>query len=141
MCTYKSPALFASRFGRRPNLRAGEDPTRGLFDRFDVGGYLDYQGEKFPGRFDASAYLVITRAMEAYDLTDDDLRRVRARTWMVGIGHDWLFPPEEVLGLAERLCAAGVEASYEELDTTHGHDGFLADTHLMGPVIERALAG
>jgi homoserine O-acetyltransferase len=138
MCSYKSSALFAQRFGRQPN-RTGEQPWQSYTDRFDVGGYLDHQGQSFLGRFDAASYLAITRAMETYDATDEDLARVKARTWLVGIGHDWLFPPEEVRHLAERLCRVGVHATYEELETVHGHDGFLADTHLMGPVIQRAL--
>ncbi|MGL4554498.1 MAG: homoserine O-acetyltransferase MetX [Gemmataceae bacterium] len=139
MCSYKSAALFAERFGRQPNRRTDEDPRRGLLARFDIGGYLDYQGERFLGRFDAASYLYITRAMETYDPSDEELSRVTARCRLIGIGHDWLFPPEDVRDLARRLASVGVEATYEELDTIHGHDGFLADTHLMGPVIARAL--
>ena len=41
------------RFGRNPN-RNGEDPFRSLHDRFDIGGYLDHQGEKFHARTSAS---------------------------------------------------------------------------------------
>lgn len=139
MCSYKSAALFTERFGRHPNRRTAEDPRRALLDRFDVGGYLDHQGERFLGRFDAASYLYITRAMELYDPTDDELRLVTARCRFVGVGHDWLFPPEDVRDLARRLASLGVEATYEELDTIHGHDGFLADTHLMAPVLARAL--
>jgi homoserine O-acetyltransferase len=139
MCSYKSAALFAQRFGRHPNRRTPEQPHTRHDHRFDVGGYLDHQGKVFLGRFDAGSYLVITRAMETYDISDDELARMRARTWLVGIGHDWLFPPEDVRALAERMCRLEVQASYEELETHHGHDGFLADTHLMGPVIQRAL--
>ena len=139
MCSYKSAALFADRFGRHPNRRTGEDPRRSLTARFDVGGYLDHQGQRFLDRFDAASYLHITRAMETYDPADEELRPIQARCTLVGIGHDWLFPPEDVRALAERLSRLGHAATYEELDTHHGHDGFLADTHLMAPVLERAL--
>ncbi|MBY0227981.1 MAG: homoserine O-acetyltransferase, partial [Gemmataceae bacterium] len=138
MCSYKSAALFAQRFGRQPN-RTGEEPWRHHAHRFDVGGYLDHQGKAFLGRFDAGSYLAINRAMECFDITDEQLARVTARTTLVGIGHDWLFPPEDVRLLADRMRRVGVEAVYEELETHHGHDGFLADTHLMGPVVQRAL--
>ncbi len=139
MCSYKSAALFAQRFGRHPNRRTVERPWQSYDHRFDVGGYLDHQGKTFLGRFDAGSYLAITRAMETYDISDEELARVRARTWLVGIGHDWLFPPSDVCELAERMRRLGVEATYDELETHHGHDGFLADTHLMGPVIAKAL--
>jgi homoserine O-acetyltransferase len=139
MCSYKSAALFRERFGRHPNRRTAEDPRRALLDRFDVGGYLDHQGQVFLGRFDATSYLYISRAMETYDPTDDDLRRITAKCELIGIGHDWLFPPEDVRELARRLSSLGVAVRYDELDTTHGHDGFLADTHLMAPALTRVL--
>ncbi|HEX4948906.1 MAG TPA: alpha/beta fold hydrolase, partial [Blastocatellia bacterium] len=50
MISYKSAELFAKRYGRKPN-RNGEDPHRSLDGRYDVGGYLDYQGEIFTRRF------------------------------------------------------------------------------------------
>src|ERR1019366_935265 len=50
MCSYKSPKLFDERYARNPN-RNGEDPLRGIDERYDVAGYLDHQGEKFVSRF------------------------------------------------------------------------------------------
>jgi homoserine O-acetyltransferase len=86
MCSYKSAPLFEARFGRHPNRRTAEDPRRGLCDRYDIGGYLDHQGERFLGRFDASSYVHITRAMENYDPSDEELRAITARCTLVGIG-------------------------------------------------------
>jgi hypothetical protein len=67
MVTYKSAALFDARFGRRPD-RAGADLAQDPRARFDVEGYLEYQGRKFVARMDANAYLTLTRAMDLYDL-------------------------------------------------------------------------
>ena len=36
--------------------------------RYDVAGYLDYQGEKFVQRFDANSYLVISKTMDTFEL-------------------------------------------------------------------------
>ena len=73
MISYKSAPLFDERFGRNPN-RSGEDPWAadgkcgGLTGgRFDIAGYLDYQGRRFIERFDANAYLAILRAMDTWD--------------------------------------------------------------------------
>ncbi len=136
-CTYKSDDLFRERYGRRPN-RSGEDPTRDHAHRYDVAGYLDLQGSRFIDRFDANSYLVISRAQDTFDLPDD-LRMVQARTLLIGITRDWLFPPEDVGGLVERMRAAGVNASYAEIATNHGHDGFLAHPELLGPLLRAAL--
>jgi homoserine O-acetyltransferase len=145
MCSYKSAALFDERFARRPD-RAGEDPVRSLRERFDVAGYLDHQGRTFTRRFDANSYLILSKAMDTFDLARGyaseaaALRRVGARVLLVGITSDWLFPAEDVRALARRMSAAGVECRYEELASSHGHDGFLADAGLLAPLMSEALS-
>src|SRR3954466_6373744 len=57
--TYMSDESMREKFGRR--LRSS--------DEFEVESYLKYRGYKFVDRFDANSYLYITRAMDAYDLT------------------------------------------------------------------------
>jgi homoserine O-acetyltransferase len=136
-CTYKSDDLFRERYGRRPN-RAGEDPTKDHAHRYDVAGYLDLQGQRFIDRFDANSYLVISRAQDTFDLPED-LSMVQARTLLVGITRDWLFPPEDVRALAERMQVVGVNASYAEIVTNHGHDGFLAHPELLGPLLAEVI--
>ncbi len=152
MCSYKSAELFGERYARKPN-RNGEDPLRSLHERFDVAGYLDYQGEKFVQRFDANSYLAITKLMDTFDLArgyaseEDALRRIRAHVSLIGISSDWLFPPEDVRALAGRIQSAGVECDYTEFESAHGHDGFLADMEAIASVVNgrvdarRSLAG
>lgn len=145
MCSYKSAGLFDERFGRNPD-RAGEDPARSLGERFDVAGYLDHQGRSFTGRFDANSYLILSKAMDTFDLARGyaseaaALSRISARVLLVGITSDWLFPEGEVRALARRMSAAGVACSYKELTSSHGHDGFLADADLLAPLLSEALS-
>jgi homoserine O-acetyltransferase len=139
MLSYKSAPLFEERFGRKPN-RNGEDPW-GLDDlgggliggRFDIAGYLDYQGEQFVHRFDANSYLSILRTMDIWDPLHrctspaEVFSRIRARLSFVGISSDWLFPPEMVREFAYSIRSAGVHADYREMTSDHGHDAFLAE--------------
>jgi len=140
MISYKSAELFDERYARKPN-RNGEDPLSSVDGRYDVAGYLDYQGEKFVVRFDANSYIVITKAMDAFDLgrgyasEAEALKRIRAHVSMVGISSDWLFPANDVRGLAERIEAAGVPCDYTEFETSHGHDGFLAEMDAIATVV------
>jgi homoserine O-acetyltransferase/O-succinyltransferase len=140
MCTYKAEDLFSIRFHRRPN-RAGDDPWQSLSGRFDVAGYLDYQGESFTRRFDANAYIALTKAMDLFDVAypgeseREKLERVCARLLLVGITSDWLFPPAYVRQLADQVKEAGVEVQYTEFSSDHGHDAFLADADRLGPLI------
>jgi homoserine O-acetyltransferase len=139
MLSYKSPALFEERFGRSPN-RNGEDPWAlegdggGLTGgRFDVAGFLDYQGDRFLERFDANAYLAILRTMDTWDpargyrTATEAFGRIQAHLTFIGISSDGLFPAREVRALAEAVKAAGVRAEYREMVTDHGHDAFLAE--------------
>ena len=140
MCSYKSAELFGERYARKPN-RNGEDPLRSLHERFDVAGYLDYQGDKFVERFDANSYLAITKLMDTFDLArgyaseEIALKRIRAHVSLIGISSDWLFPPEDVRTLAERIQAAGADCNYTEFESSHGHDGFLADVDAIASVV------
>lgn len=145
MCSYKSAELFDARFARRSD-RSREDPHSSLAGRFDVAGYLDYQGCNFTRRFDANSYLIISKAMDTFDLAQEGydceeaaFRRISARLLLVGISSDWLFPARDVRALAERARAAGAPASYAELQSLHGHDGFLADVELLAPIIRAHL--
>ncbi len=145
MCTYKSAGLFEERHSRRPNR--GEDPYHALASRFDVAGYLDHQGEKMVARFDANSYLVISKAMDTFDpvrgYASDEAAfgRIRAHATLVGISSDWLFPSADVWSLAQRIRNAGAHCDYAEIETAHGHDGFLADAHLLEPILRKALNG
>jgi len=138
MCTYKSAQLFDERYGRAPN-RNGEKPTEKLSHRYNVSGYLDYQGEIFIRRFDANSYLIISKAMDNFDLGCEDLQRIKAKVLMVGISSDWLFPAADVFALTRRMQDAGVNAQYLELESEHGHDAFLANADLLVPLVKQFL--
>lgn len=139
MLSYKSAGLFDERFARQPN-RNGEDPWSldhqggGLIGgRFDIAGYLDYQGERFIDRFDANSYLAILRTMDTWDPSHghaspaEVFGAIRAQLTFVGISTDWLFPPQDVRRFAAEIRAAGVQAGYREMISSHGHDAFLAE--------------
>lgn len=139
-CTYKSTELFDERYGRRAN-RAGPSPLTNLAGRFDVAGYLDYQGSRFLQRFDANSYLSITRTMDNYDpaLTygseQEAYGRIRAKIGLVGISSDWLFPAKDVRAMAGAMQRAGADCEYREQTSAHGHDAFLAEW----PALEKIL--
>jgi homoserine O-acetyltransferase len=139
MISYKSAELFDERFSRNPN-RNGENPWSlddqggGLVGgRFDIAGYLDYQGDRFNERFDANSYLAIMRTMDTWDPLNghasprEAFGGIRAHLILVGISSDWLFPPSSVREFAEKIKSAGVDAQYREMPSAHGHDAFLAE--------------
>ncbi len=140
MLTYKSEALMAERFERRFD-RKGGDPTVDPEGKFDVEGYLDYQGAIFSKRMDTNAYLALTRAMDLFDARERRLSDAHPAFTLVGISSDWLFLPEYVRATAERFAREGADSVYLELASNHGHDAFLAEPeHLTALVAPRLAA-
>jgi homoserine O-acetyltransferase/O-succinyltransferase len=140
MITYQSEEAMEMRFGRRLAAYKGIPAPSGVGDlgeRFDIEGYLYYQGVSLVKRFDANSYLYLSRAMDLYDVSEgyvsleDTLRRVRSKALFIGIRSDFLFPAARVRELAEQVRAVGGDASYVELDSPHGHDAFLKEWQQM----------
>ncbi|MBV8370873.1 MAG: homoserine O-acetyltransferase, partial [Candidatus Eremiobacteraeota bacterium] len=132
--TYKSEDLFERRYANRAD-RAGGDPTRTLDARFDVEGYLAHQGDVFVKRFDANSYLVLTRAMDLFDLRGHERPAGRTRLTFVGIEGDQLYSPQFVWSCAARWAEAGWDSSYRHLPSDHGHDGFLAHPESLAALL------
>jgi homoserine O-acetyltransferase/O-succinyltransferase len=140
MITYQSEESMEMRFARREARRVDIASPGGYGDlgkRFDVEGYLYYQGNALVQRFDANSYLYISRAMDLYDVSEGHasleaaLRRVRSKALFIGIRSDFLFPAARVRWLAEQVSAVGGDATYVELDSPHGHDAFLKEWEQM----------
>lgn len=139
LLSYRSPVQFGDRFGRKPN-RNGEDPKGKFQHRFDIGGYLDHQGAAFRKRFEMESYELLTKTMDLFDLTDDDIRKIRSRVSLIGISSDWLFPPSDIRAFAERFAEFGVDVRYHELRSDVGHDAFLTEAEEMSELLGSILS-
>lgn len=132
MITYQSDYSMTEKFGR--NLRNG---------KFEIENYLEYQGNSLVKRFDANAYLYLLKALDLHDVGrgyssyQAALARVKAKVLVVGVSSDILYPPYQQQQLVRELKAAGARASYNEIDSRHGHDGFLIDFPVLRPMIDR----
>jgi homoserine O-acetyltransferase len=139
--TYLSEQALTRKFGRR--LRDASSLTL-LDDRFEVESYLQYQGSAFVRRFDANSYLLITRAMDFFDIAaenDGDLggafSGARTRFCVVSFTSDWLFPTAESRTVVNALLRSAANVSFVEIASDKGHDAFLLDE----PDFHRTLAG
>jgi homoserine O-acetyltransferase len=99
--------------------QAGESPV--VPGEEAIASYLWYQGEKLRARFDANSYLMLTRAMDAFEVPESALRSVAARCLVIGVSSDLLYPAAELRQLASLLP----RSEYCELESPHGHDAFL----------------
>jgi homoserine O-acetyltransferase len=130
--TYLSDAALHRKFGRRMQDR--ELPTFSFDADFQVESYLRYQGSSFVERFDANAYLYLTRAMDYFDIAADHggvlakaFTGIQTRFCVVSFTSDWLFPTAESRALVHALNASSARVSFAEIETDRGHDAFLLD--------------
>ncbi len=136
--SYRSEVELQRRFAN--NAQDHEAPlSKG---RYAVESYLEHHGEKMIGRFDANSYLVLSEAMNHYDLgrgyggAREALSRVRAQVTIAGISSDRLYPLRLQWELVQLLgCVDDVRV----IDSIVGHDAFLVEHQAMGNVIREAL--
>lgn len=89
--------------------------------------------------FDPHSLLVLADAATTFDVSSL-LYRLRARVLLVLSTTDTLFPPTLAPPIMAALRAAGVDASYEELHSPHGHLASGVDAAKWAPALARLLA-
>jgi homoserine O-acetyltransferase len=89
--------------------------------------------------FDPHSLLVLGAAANEFDATPA-FARLRARVLFVLSTTDALFPPTLATPVMSALRAAGVAATYEELDSPYGHLAPGADAAKWAPALARFLA-
>jgi homoserine O-acetyltransferase len=140
--TYLSDAAMRERFGRTLQDRGEYSYTLHTPD-FAVESYLRYQADSFAKRFDANAYLYISRALTYFDLArtygggslEAAMSRVRARTLLLSFSSDWLYPSRDSEEIARALKVTGKEAEHHAIEASYGHDSFLLEEERMTQLI------
>lgn len=130
--TYLSEPALHRKFGRR--LQNREEVSYGFDADFQVESYLRHQGSTFVERFDANAYLYITRAMDYFDLAAEHngvlanaFKGCEARFCVISFTSDWLYPTSENRDIVRALNAVAANVSFVEITADGGHDSFLLD--------------
>lgn len=124
LLSYRTYGTYAS-----TQMEANSDKT----NDFKAANYQNYQGEKLVKRFNAYSYWYLTKAMDSHHVgrnrssIDVALKEIQAKTLVIGITNDILFPIEEQYFLAEKIH----NAHFFKLDSFYGHDGFLIDTEIL----------
>jgi homoserine O-acetyltransferase len=128
--TYRSAFELGERFGSGVQ-------TDG---RYAVASYLDHHADKLARRFDAGSYVLLTEAMNSWDVgrgrggVEAALGRITARPLVAGVDSDRLYPPELQQQVADVL---GVPLHL--LSSPYGHDGFLIEVEAVGRLLRELL--
>jgi len=145
--TYLSDFAMGQKFGRE--LRSGSfERGRQELVEFQVESYLRYQGDSFANNFDANSYILITRALDYFDLAREyghdpveAFRLARCRFFVVSFSSDWRFAPERSREIVDALIGARQPVTYTAIDSPYGHDAFLLPSERYREAFTRYMAG
>ena len=96
-------------------------------------------------RFDTNSYLVIGKAMDLHDVGRGRsgllaaMARISSPALVVGISSDILYPTYQQRQIHDLLLAGGTKSEYVEIESPHGHDGFLINLDQVGPPVQQFL--
>jgi homoserine O-acetyltransferase len=94
--------------------------------------------ERWAREFDPNSLVVLRKAMIRFD-AERDFAKIRARVLYVLSRTDVLFPPSLAPDVMARLSAAGVDATYVEIDSDFGHLAAGADCDKWSPALRAFL--
>jgi len=145
--TYLSDHDMGEKFGR--DLRSGSFDLGSDADvEFQIESYLRYQGGNFANSFDANSYLLITKALDYFDLAreygDDPIaafKNAQAKFLVISFSTDWRFAPERSREIVSALIGANKSVTYAEIESKSGHDAFLLPDERYQQVFGRYLSG
>lgn len=104
---------------------------------FNASSYQQYQGEKLIRRFNAYSYYVLTRFIDSHNIyrgrpnIEMMLNSIKAKTLVIGITTDILYPVEE----QRHLASVFPQACYREIYSDYGHDGFLIESEQLTRIL------
>ena len=116
-----------------------QEQSNNVVANFKASSYQQYQGEKFWNRFDVYSYLCLTKAMDSHNIgrkragIQQALTSIKAKTLIIGIQSDVLFPVKE----QELLFKHIPNAQLEIIDSPYGHDGFLVEVETISKLIQQ----
>lgn len=136
----RSIALLSYRTGSAYN-RTQEDEDKNLLENFRACSYQRYQGDKLVKRFKPYSYFLLSKTLDSQNVGRDKggveaaLALVTAKTLVVGITSDLLFPPSE-----QKRVADGIpDGQFVEIESFYGHDGFLLEVEKITDAVRSFL--
>ena len=130
--TYLSDDAMADRFGRELQVSDERQAPEEEAPKYQVESYLRYQGAQFAESFDANTYLLMTRALDSFDLAASfsgdavaAFKKSQCDFLVLSFSTDWRFSPARSREIVDALIAAERPVSYAEIEAAEGHDAFL----------------
>ncbi len=132
MLFYRSPESFKQKFERSIDERQKQ---------FNVESYLIHHGEKLQKRFLKESYQTMTHLLSSMNLEQDRgeiyliVSKIKSEIVVIGVDTDWFFPAFENKELVDKLSKNGINITYKEIKSVHGHDAFLIENKQLSEIL------
>jgi homoserine O-acetyltransferase len=107
------------------------DTDREKLDNYKASSYINYQGDKLAGRFNAYSYWLLTKSMDTHNISRGRggnlatvLKSLQQRVLIIGVNSDILCPLKEQQFMTTHIPNATLIA----IDSAYGHDGFMVES-------------
>ena len=124
--TYISEETMEAKFGRKLRLKDVDGYSYTLGENgiengeFEVESYLEHQGSAFMQRFDEDSYIIITKAIDYFDLErkygslETAFEDVSAKVLVISFISDWLYPTTMSFPIVRALQTQRNDVSFIE---------------------------
>lgn len=117
-----------------------QDPDVDTLFAERAASYQRYQGKKLVSRqFDAYSYWYLSRALDSMNVgrgrggVEKALGSIKAKCTVICITSDQLFPAAQLKRISESIPGA----TYHEIYSIYGHDGFLIENDVLVSILEK----
>ncbi len=124
MLFYRTADSFKEKFNRTKNKEQGN---------FNTESWLLHHGKQLENRFTLQAYKMLNHLLSTVDVTRNRApfpelaNQIEAAVHQIGVDSDFFFVPQEIKETQKQLNKAGIENTYNEIKSIHGHDAFLIE--------------
>lgn len=132
MLLYRTPESFQQKFNRKLQNE----------NLYQVESWLLHHGEKLKERFQLKAYklmnhlLKTTNVFKEYKRSVEFYSKIKANICLVSIDSDYFFTAKEIKETHSKLINNKVKATYNEIQSIHGHDAFLIEYEQLNKILK-----
>lgn len=138
--TYLSAEAFEYKFSRdiQESVKNEARPEFLKPEVFQVESYLRHQGNKFTQRFDANTLIVVSQAIDDFELRT--FGEYRGKLLVTSFTSDWIYPSHQSRAIHELALKQGIQSQWIEIEVAYGHDAFLLEDKHQAAAVQKLLS-
>lgn len=132
MLLYRTPQSLQQKFNRKLQNE----------NLYQVESWLLHHGKKLKERFQLKAYklmnhlLKTTNVFQEYKSKEELYTKIKAKIYLVSINTDYFFTAKEIKEAYSELIHNNIKATYNEINSIHGHDAFLIEYKQLNEILK-----